>query len=289
MSLRRGALHRFRAAAGRGLLPLLAMPQADRPFLCRDQCRRRRSAVEGAEKITWYEASAFAKRGFCAICGSALFWKHNERRRDSVMAGAFDQPSGLKGEVPYLRRGQGRLLRRSTTACRSSSDRRRHQGRRRLNPATCVLWRHSELAKSVPTFRASCCKASPSGRFEGILHGTPDQGLAEFGARLPAACRCPKPPSSRRWSCSRSPFRLPGSCRPRGAATALLVGAVLLLIMVEVLNTGIEAACDAVSREFHIDIQLAKDCGSLAVLISVVLARSSGAWRSSRPFRGVPL
>ena len=40
--------------------------------------------------------------------------------------------------------------------------------------------------------------------------------------------------------------------------------------MVEVLNTGIEAACDAVSREFHIDIQLAKDCGSLAVLISVV-------------------
>lgn len=52
----------------------------------------------------------------------------------------------------------------------------------------------------------------------------------------------------------------------------LLVGAVLLLIMVEVLNTGIEAACDAVSREFHIDIQLAKDCGSLAVLISIVLA-----------------
>ena len=56
----------------------------------------------------------------------------------------------------------------------------------------------------------------------------------------------------------------------------LLVGAVLLLIMVEVLNTGIEAACDAVSREFHIDIQLAKDCGSLAVLISIVIA--GGVW-----------
>jgi diacylglycerol kinase (ATP) len=53
---------------------------------------------------------------------------------------------------------------------------------------------------------------------------------------------------------------------------ALLVGAILLLIMVEVLNTGIEAACDAISREFHIEIQLAKDCGSLAVLISVALA-----------------
>lgn len=57
---------------------------------------------------------------------------------------------------------------------------------------------------------------------------------------------------------------------------ALLIGAVLMLIMVEVLNTGIEAACDAISREFHIDIQLAKDCGSLAVLISVILV--AGIW-----------
>ena len=57
---------------------------------------------------------------------------------------------------------------------------------------------------------------------------------------------------------------------------ALLIGAVLFLMIVEVLNTGIEAACDAGSREFNIDIQLAKDCGSLAVLISVVLV--AGVW-----------
>lgn len=57
---------------------------------------------------------------------------------------------------------------------------------------------------------------------------------------------------------------------------ALLVGSILVLMLVEVLNTGIEAACDAVSREFNIDIQLAKDCGSLAVLIAVVLA--AGIW-----------
>jgi len=52
---------------------------------------------------------------------------------------------------------------------------------------------------------------------------------------------------------------------------ALLVGSVLFVMIVEVLNTGIEAACDAVSREFHIDIQLAKDCGSLAVLLSIMM------------------
>ena len=57
---------------------------------------------------------------------------------------------------------------------------------------------------------------------------------------------------------------------------ALLIGSILFLITVEVLNTAIEAACDAFSREFNIDIQLAKDCGSLAVLIAVVIVL--GVW-----------
>ncbi|MGE0282383.1 MAG: diacylglycerol kinase [Rhizobiaceae bacterium] len=52
---------------------------------------------------------------------------------------------------------------------------------------------------------------------------------------------------------------------------ALLVGSVLFVMIVEVLNTGIEAACDALSREFHSEIQLAKDCGSLAVLLSILM------------------
>ncbi|MEP9395998.1 diacylglycerol kinase [Mesorhizobium sp. KR2-14] len=57
---------------------------------------------------------------------------------------------------------------------------------------------------------------------------------------------------------------------------AVLIGAVLFLMLIEVLNTGIEAACDAVSRDFHGDIQLAKDCGSLAVLIAIVIV--AGIW-----------
>lgn len=56
----------------------------------------------------------------------------------------------------------------------------------------------------------------------------------------------------------------------------LLSGSILFLILVEVLNTAIEAACNAISREFDADIQLAKDCGSLAVLISVILV--GGLW-----------
>ena len=70
---------------------------------------------------------------------------------------------------------------------------------------------------------------------------------------------------------------------------AILIGAVLLLLMVEVLNTGIEAACDAISREFQIEIQLAKDCGSLAVLISVIIV--AGVWGLALAERivGVPV
>ena len=52
--------------------------------------------IDGAQNLTWYEASGFARRGFCATCGSALFWKRNGSDVISVMAGAFDQPSGLE-------------------------------------------------------------------------------------------------------------------------------------------------------------------------------------------------
>jgi hypothetical protein len=52
-------------------------------------------AVEGGDNVTWFRASDTAKRGFCRTCGSALFWKGDENDYTSVMAGAFDQPTGL--------------------------------------------------------------------------------------------------------------------------------------------------------------------------------------------------
>jgi len=54
--------------------------------------------IEGTEAIAWYGASAVAKRGFCRVCGSLLFWKHGELDTISIMAGAFDKPSGLSAE-----------------------------------------------------------------------------------------------------------------------------------------------------------------------------------------------
>ena len=52
-------------------------------------------AVTGEENVSWYRASATAARGFCRVCGSALFWKADGADHISVMAGAFDGPTGL--------------------------------------------------------------------------------------------------------------------------------------------------------------------------------------------------
>jgi hypothetical protein len=52
--------------------------------------------IEGGENVTWYRASDTAGRGFCRTCGSALFWKADGSAHTSILAGAFDQPTGLK-------------------------------------------------------------------------------------------------------------------------------------------------------------------------------------------------
>jgi hypothetical protein len=51
--------------------------------------------VEGMDAVTWYRASDAARRGFCRTCGSALFWQADGTDYMSIMAGVFDQPSGL--------------------------------------------------------------------------------------------------------------------------------------------------------------------------------------------------
>ena len=52
-------------------------------------------AVSGAQNITWYRSSDVARRGFCSICGSGLFWKDARLAQTSILAGSLDNPSGL--------------------------------------------------------------------------------------------------------------------------------------------------------------------------------------------------
>ncbi|WP_457306872.1 diacylglycerol kinase, partial [Polaromonas sp. P5_E6] len=58
--------------------------------------------------------------------------------------------------------------------------------------------------------------------------------------------------------------------------TVLLAGTVILIMIVELLNTGIETAIDRIGPEWHDLSKRAKDMGSAAVLLSLLLC--AGTW-----------
>ena len=53
---------------------------------------------------------------------------------------------------------------------------------------------------------------------------------------------------------------------------ALLIGAIVMVLIVEVLNSAIEAVVDRIGPERHELSRIAKDLGSLAVMLSMILA-----------------
>lgn len=58
--------------------------------------------------------------------------------------------------------------------------------------------------------------------------------------------------------------------------TALLAGSVIFLMVVELLNTAIESAIDRISPDLHDLSKRAKDLGSAAVLLGLLLC--AGIW-----------
>ena len=61
--------------------------------------------------------------------------------------------------------------------------------------------------------------------------------------------------------------------------TALLAGTVILVLITELLNTGVEAAIDRIGPEWHELSKKAKDTGSAAVLLSLCL--SGAVWAAA--------
>lgn len=57
-----------------------------------------------------------------------------------------------------------------------------------------------------------------------------------------------------------------------GVQRALMIGSVLVVLIVELLNSALEAAVDRISLEHHLLIKRAKDMGSAAVMIALVNA-----------------
>lgn len=80
-------------------------------FLCHCiQCRRwaghawaasavppERLAVTG--EVRWFRSSDHARRGFCPVCGSSLFWAPDHGGHVSFSPGALEAPTGLRIEA----------------------------------------------------------------------------------------------------------------------------------------------------------------------------------------------
>lgn len=64
-------------------------------FVAATATRHRHFRLLKDEGLRWYRSSPEARRGFCGICGSSLFWEPDDKRHISIMAGTLDRPTGL--------------------------------------------------------------------------------------------------------------------------------------------------------------------------------------------------
>ncbi len=52
--------------------------------------------ITGEEKVRWYQSSEKVRRGFCSVCGSALFWDPIHSDWIAIAMGAFESPTGTR-------------------------------------------------------------------------------------------------------------------------------------------------------------------------------------------------
>ena len=58
--------------------------------------------IEGAEQIHIFDSSEWAERGFCANCGTHLFYRIKDTGEYSIPAGFFPELQGLEMEAQYF-------------------------------------------------------------------------------------------------------------------------------------------------------------------------------------------
>ncbi len=63
--------------------------------------------VKGEDKVTWFRSSEKARRGFCSVCGSMLFWDPLQRDWTGVAMGAFDGPTETKIRIHIFTADKG--------------------------------------------------------------------------------------------------------------------------------------------------------------------------------------
>ena len=91
----------------------LGAPDNCRCTLCRKQTGRYlastdvpRTALAVTGAVTGFQSSPKVRRGFCAACGSTLFWDPVFRDWIGVATGAFDGPTGWRWHELSLSRNR---------------------------------------------------------------------------------------------------------------------------------------------------------------------------------------
>jgi hypothetical protein len=65
-------------------------------FVAATACRKENFRLLAQDTLKWYSAKAGLRRGFCAECGSSLFFEDLNGERISIAAGTLDRSDGLK-------------------------------------------------------------------------------------------------------------------------------------------------------------------------------------------------
>ena len=65
-------------------------------FLAATAARDGDLAIIVDDGLRWYQSSPSARRGFCALCGSTLFWRGTGRDYTAIAAGSIDGATGLE-------------------------------------------------------------------------------------------------------------------------------------------------------------------------------------------------
>ena len=67
-------------------------------YMAATSARRADLRMEKDAGLRWYQSSQEARRGFCGVCGSVLFWSSEGRPDISITAGTLDGPTGIVTE-----------------------------------------------------------------------------------------------------------------------------------------------------------------------------------------------
>lgn len=60
------------------------------------KARKSNITVTRDDGLEWFKTSDIARRGFCRICGSGLFWEPFDMDATGIIAGTLDGPTTLK-------------------------------------------------------------------------------------------------------------------------------------------------------------------------------------------------